>query len=480
MAGGINIQFVADVGKFLGRTKDVEKALDETADALDDLAREADRAGDKMGDGLKDGAKEAERATEKLERKFKDTFDEAKSRSRKAGDDIGDNLKRGAREAEGGLDNLKEEARDTARETAASFDGTADSLVGMVQETAANALGGFGPIGVGAGLAIAAGAGVAYTAWQEKTERIKERVASMYDDLLESGQDYLSRSIINDEIGAIGRGEGTGAIRDMDTAQRLATASGASLSDVLRAVAGDSEASARVTQHLAERYAGLAPGANSARADLNQLHHALLETGESSATASARAQAVREAMVTTGDAARDWAAAQAQVGDAVSGASEAIRQNNETITDGATRARENQGALADLAGELLGVQDAALAAGVQGDDLTRVQREQAAQFLATAAAAGVTTDEALALAEQYGLIPPDVATQIRTEGTAQAQTDIRTTQGGLDGLAATRVSVPVSVKVPTAAEIEAEFRRALSGVVLPPVSIRARPGVELP
>ncbi|WP_419704992.1 hypothetical protein [Promicromonospora sp. NFX87] len=69
-----------------------------------------------------------------------------------------------------GLHEFRDEANSTAREAAASFDGSFESAADAVQETAANALAGFGPIGAAAGLAAAAGLGIVLAKLNEISE----------------------------------------------------------------------------------------------------------------------------------------------------------------------------------------------------------------------------------------------------------------------------------------------------------------------
>ena len=170
MAKGISINFLADVKDFLRGTKNVEDSLDDVADSLDDVV------------------KEGEQATGKLEDSFRDL---AKA-TKKSGDDVGDNLNRGFKKAEDGAQNFKEEANSTAKESAASFDGSAQSIVDSFQEIAANAFEGFGPAGAVAGLALAAGIGIATAEFQKSEEAAKAakvRVSELGKAFIESGAD---------------------------------------------------------------------------------------------------------------------------------------------------------------------------------------------------------------------------------------------------------------------------------------------------
>ena len=172
MASGINIAIdVDESGATKGITK-VDEALEKVADSLDGVGK----------DGTSDLGK--------LETSIKDVSRE----SLKAGDDIksgfGNKVKESAKDAEGGMEDFKSEANQTAKETAASFDGSAESIVDMFQETAANALSGFGPAGAIAGLALAAGIGIATAQFQQSEEaalKAKERISELGRAIVESG-----------------------------------------------------------------------------------------------------------------------------------------------------------------------------------------------------------------------------------------------------------------------------------------------------
>jgi hypothetical protein len=168
MAKGISINFLADVRDFLKGTKNVEDELDDVADSLDDVAKEGEQATEKLEDGFKELAKA----------------------SKKAGDDVGDNMKKGYKEAEKGSDALKENAQSNAKEVTASFDGSVESIVDGFQGLASEAFEGFGPAGVVAGFALAAGIGLATAEFQkteEAAQKSKERIAELGQAMIDSG-----------------------------------------------------------------------------------------------------------------------------------------------------------------------------------------------------------------------------------------------------------------------------------------------------
>lgn len=181
MAKGISINFLADVRDFLKGTKNVEDGLDDVADSLDDVAKEGEQSTDKLTDNFRELAKAA----------------------KKSGDDIGDGMKQGFRRAEEGAQDLKEESLSTAKESAASFDGSAESIIDSFQEIAANAFVGFGPAGIAAGLAAAAGIGFASTAIlnaEEQAKQAKDRVRELGTAFIESGADVAGLEAFNEQL----------------------------------------------------------------------------------------------------------------------------------------------------------------------------------------------------------------------------------------------------------------------------------------
>lgn len=143
------------------------KPLDEAADAFDDLEKAAQSA------DLDRELDKAQKATNELDDELDDARDKLK-RLGYAARDAGDDSRRGMDRAEEGVKEFGEEANSTAREAAASFNGSAEDILDAFQEVAANAFAGFGPAGAIAGLAIAAGIGIAIGKFQEAAEAAEE------------------------------------------------------------------------------------------------------------------------------------------------------------------------------------------------------------------------------------------------------------------------------------------------------------------
>ena len=255
MAKGVNIPIAADASGVIKGTKDVEGALDKVIDSLDDVGdagKDTERALDRSLDGAGDDA-------EKLERKMRDAFDTVKKESRKAGDDVGDNIKRGSKEASQGLEDLDNNARSNAKEVAASFDGSAESIADGFQGLAAEAFEGWGPAGVAAGVAVAAGIGIITSETEkarERAEELEQKVRDLATAILESGDpaksmreqfvDTMTEWVTGGEL----FGRVYGDVRKELEAAGLATGE---IDTVTRAMAGSVEDQAEATRILAER-----------------------------------------------------------------------------------------------------------------------------------------------------------------------------------------------------------------------------------
>jgi len=175
----IKISLVSDVADAVRGAEKVADSFEEVQDALEDVAKDARKTEDALSD-VGDGTKDAERASDDMEKKFRTDFDKIRKDAKGAGDTIGREFKDGTDRAEQGLDDFKDESRSIAQETATSFDGTADSIADVFKDLAATAFAGFGPAGLVAGVAVAAGIGIAQASLEkiaEKTNEAKERGA---------------------------------------------------------------------------------------------------------------------------------------------------------------------------------------------------------------------------------------------------------------------------------------------------------------
>lgn len=226
---GINLSFIADVRSLLTGTRDVNRALDTVSDALDDMANDGDQA------------------ARELERDMRQSFDDIRRDARRKTDDIADDTKRNMRKAGEATGDFKREAVQNVSETASSWDGSMEGIADMVQGT----FGGLADL-PGIGLAVAgigAAGGAAAALWQQHTEAIKQNVSDMFDDLIESGEEYLSQQYIQEAYWKIIQAA-DGAILKQSELNKIMEATGLSREQVALAYAGDQEAIIRLQEVL--------------------------------------------------------------------------------------------------------------------------------------------------------------------------------------------------------------------------------------
>lgn len=249
------LSLVTDVRSWLKGTADIEQSLEDVADSLDDLAR--------------DTARDAEQASDQLEKSFSQAFDTVARDAKQAGRKLDDGISDGARKAEEGLDELKDEASQSAREAAASFSGEFEDVADLIQETLANALSGFGPIGAAAGVAAAAGIGLLIshleTAADEATDA-KQAVIDLADQLadVEGNPAALEwADLLRQKLNEITDDKAWFEFWQDQPRTRLeewtaaAGKYGVAMSDVVKAQTNDADALARVNEQLTAEQARL-------------------------------------------------------------------------------------------------------------------------------------------------------------------------------------------------------------------------------
>lgn len=268
MANGFKWSLDWDTNPLRKGGEQAATALESTIGTFEELAREADTATGKAGDGLggdvKEGGRTAKQALADLEGAFRETARKAQQSTRDTGKALSSDVHEGATKAREAVGEFKSEATQNFSEVASSFKGDMTSAVDLVQGT----LGGLAGAVPGFGLALGglgAVAGAVASQWQASSEQAKQAISDMYDDMLASGQSYLSAEFQQAQISKILKGE-AGAITDLSDAQDLAKRSGQELSTVLAALAGDGSEQGRVTESLSEKVAGYQRAIDDARA----------------------------------------------------------------------------------------------------------------------------------------------------------------------------------------------------------------------
>ncbi len=217
------------------------KPLDDAADKLDDLAKthgpeKLERELEAAQKATKDLGRQVERTAEDIERDFRASY---RSAERSA-----DDFHEGAGE---GVQAFKEEAIQNFSEVASSFDGDLSAMADGVQGLTGGLAASLTP-GVGIPIAILGAAASAFLAsWAESTEESKKRVSDMYQDMIASGQAFLSEDFISKALADIIDDDGKRQ-KAIDDAKRL----GVETATALRAQAGDQAAINELAARAAE------------------------------------------------------------------------------------------------------------------------------------------------------------------------------------------------------------------------------------
>lgn len=246
---GISIPILSNVRDFLSGTKQVEGALDDVADSLDDVARDAARGTDRISDSLSDTGRDVDR----LERKFRDLATGTRDSSRKAGDSVRtikddiDTVGDASRE-------VGDELRQNLGETFSSFRGDLEDLPQIAQDTLGG-LAGSGALGGIPGLAVtaagAAGLGLIIGAIDninQAAEKSEERANDLANAYIEAGSTVLSTIETAARVGNV--------ITDKELrteAENLAKTLSIDMAEAVRIVAGDTNALAGAQAILADR-----------------------------------------------------------------------------------------------------------------------------------------------------------------------------------------------------------------------------------
>lgn len=537
MAGKpFRLSIVSDVSDVLRGNKDIEGSLDDVADSLDDLARESQEAGRDLERGLSDGADDAareveratdkigrsledtgddardagrdiekhledaadegEKAAEKLERTFKEAFDEVKGDAKTSTREVADDTRRSMADAEDATEVFRDEAKSNLSESVSSFRGEVEDIPDLIQDILGGVVADLGPAGALGAAFAAVGFGLAvsfYEDWKEQAEKVEERISDMYEDMLESGRNYLSEQYLNEQISGI-LNSAEDAVIDYAKAQEIAAAAGLEVGAVVRAYAGHAESATEVQEALSERLReavdefhrlrddGYLGAANALAQNIEQLRDyddTLTGVTENVTTAAERAEIYRGAHLTSSEAVRDHLEAVADFDDTLNEAREAIEENNEEIKNSTERAEANRGVLAGLAGDMLDLRESAREAGASTADLTALQAEQADQFLDTAKKAGIEKDAALDLATQLGLIPENVATDIRERGADAVIEQARRVRDTVRAVTGEDYTVDIGARLPSRHELQNNLNALVWGLTAPTAQVRVRLGQSI-
>ena len=158
------------------------------------------------------------------------------------------------------------------------------------------------------------------------------------------------------------------------------------------------------------------------------------DMAKSSEDAAAAAKAQSQAMFNAANAALALSGNSIAYERAIAEATKTIQENGATLAINTEEGRANQSALDSIASSALAVIQKQIEMGGSAADLVPRMEAARAAFIDSAVAAGKTSDEAAALADQYHLIPSEVATAIAQQGAQKAQAEAADLYKELKGL----------------------------------------------
>ncbi|WP_165962846.1 hypothetical protein [Occultella glacieicola] len=474
MAKGLNLEFVADVRRFIAGTDDIERSLDEVSDSLDTMARDADRAGDKVSDSLeqvgddaKDAGRDLERGLEdgtdaaadeatRLERTFKDTFDTVKRESKGAGDDVSRNTKRGMDDAADSTETFKNEARQNLSESVSSFRGDVEDIPQLVQDVFGGVAADLGPAGLIGGTLVAAGIGLGVAYLQgaaEKAEELKDHTIDLAKQIQEVGGD-LNRldlgAIFDDWAFAIGDTKEFWEVwqnAPITNVEQMATAMdalGVSATDMYAALTDpNGPEGQRILEQIIDTLAntgGMSDETTNAlvhmrdairdgnlsledATELQQTYQAAIEgTTVEAIKAREAEEELREERETSRDVLFGLNDATAGYYEALQAANEALSENGAGLNLATERGRENQAALDAQAQASYDYIQALIDSGAAEDDVTTAVDQHRAALREQATQMGMTETQAQTYIDTILGTPSNINTtfNVTDNGTAAA------------------------------------------------------------
>nr|DAF26730.1 MAG TPA: minor tail protein [Caudoviricetes sp.] len=178
------------------------------------------------------------------------------------------------------------------------------------------------------------------------------------------------------------------------------------------------------------------PNATSAASGTDRLDAAIRKAKEGSDQIVPSLEAVVKGIKDYGDAVIANSNSEIKFQDAIQAANEAVKENGQTLDITTEKGRKNQSALNDLASATFAQVQAAQAAGAGQDELQSKMQSGRDAFISAAESMGLTEEEAVELADKYGLIPEKVETTV-TADTSQATENAEGATAEIDGMTGT-------------------------------------------
>ncbi len=248
MARGYTYAINSDASGFISGARKAGQAAEDFSGSLEDVARNAGRTDDDVQQAMKNISADAKGASNDLEQRFSQAFEDVRKDAKRTGDTVDTETRSGTRRAGEGVSEFKNEAVANFSEVSSSFSGDMTSAVDLIQGTLGGLAGSIPGLGLGFA-ALGALVGGVFAQNKADAEAMKEAVAAAFEDMKQSGADYLSESLILQRVEQIVQDQAG----QWERAKLIAEQSGQTLATVLRGMAGDAEDADRVTQGLASQ-----------------------------------------------------------------------------------------------------------------------------------------------------------------------------------------------------------------------------------
>lgn len=481
MAGkGYVAKIAADASGFIRESARVENSLETLADALDDIAHDTSKTADKAGREFskiskdskntgKDVEKAFDKAGESVSKDMKASAEESEQAYRAMAQKMSADVEKmhaknrqGASKTSEAFKEVGDEMRQNWGETMSSFDGSAQSLVDGLADTFGGLAASFGVGGVFGAVALGAVAGLISSwgqKWFDSFEKIEERNKEMYQQMSENASGYFSNEQIIENFNKILSGADD-ALIDTKTLEKFVERTEMSAQDIALAFADvhskqAKELDAKMSDARENYTAELEKIRNDVKTNMCgaggmidadtrglkelsdewQKFTGIISDNQSKITSNTEylekhGYTAEEAA----EAARDLAEANAQAGKAFDETTKRIQENIKSEGSAKNAWTQNQAVLAGYVDTLSDQYKAAVQAGAGTEQLTAIQYDAALSFIEAARQAGKTTNQALELGQAYGLIPENVATEIRENGTDAVKEKVKRLKTDVDNV----------------------------------------------
>lgn len=495
----------------------IEKSFDKAFDGVEDASKEASKDAEKniedIADSTEDMRKDVEKETDKLETSFREAFNSVKKESKDTGKDIGKGLDDGFEKGSQAAEEFRDESESIAKESATSFSGEFEDVADIIRDLLANSLVGFGPAGVVAGVAAAAGIGLVISSLEksaEEAEEAKDRIISLADAINEVDGDINKldwQGMMRDFGNAIGDTKEwwepwqDEAKTNIEMVKQNADELGLSFQDLFQGMSGDSEAGKRALDEINEKIAiqqqayedllaqGVDPVSAAHITQIDRLKEVRDELENNSGVlteateleelykeglkgSNAELQAQREELEEVNEQLRESRDEKVSAIEADIAFQETLAQTNKILGEGkatldtSTEAgRENKSAMIDMANAAIDLADAEYEATGSASAANAIIREQKQAFIDSATSAGFNKEEVKKLADQLFGVPDYIETEIQTPGGKESEQQAKDVKNSVENIPTDKqVNINGVFNVPSASTVNSQIRTFAGGL----------------